>query len=241
MLTLDDLEPRRIGRLWIWPDGTTLPVISGGDGPTDDDNDTAGDDDTDTGDDTDDDGAGDDDADSDGKASTEPDWKHRARQWERRAKANARRLEAAEAASKTDYDKAIDEAKSAGKAEAHTKLAGRLFVAELRDLAKDKLAVPASLLRDPQVALTMLELDELPVDDDGEIDTEAISDAIDVLIKREPDLAVKPAEGDDGDGKGKPTPKAPKVPGGPRGTKPKALADHTVDDFRDRLRKARKG
>lgn len=235
MLTLDDLEPRRVGRLWLFPDGSTLPVVAGGaDDDASDDGDgsssSTSSSDGDVGDADDDGDDGDDEGDD--EAGRAVDWKHRARQWERRAKKNAKRLEELEQRLKGDGEKAIDEARKTGAAEAYSKLAGRLFVSELRELAKDRLAVPMSLLRDPSVALAMLELDELPVDEDGEVDREAVEDAIEALLKREPDLARKSDDGARPKGRS-----APKAPSGPRGGAVKALEEMDVDDFRKRLRR----
>lgn len=70
---------------------------------------------------------------------------------------------------------------------ATAKANGRVLRAEIR-------AAAAGRLHDPADALAHLDLDDFDVDDDGSVDTKAIVEAIDDLIKSKPYLEKKTAE-----------------------------------------------
>lgn len=151
-------------------------------------------------------------------------WKALARKHEKESKARAKRISDLEKAGQTESERAVSEARDAATKETRDRYAGRLFAAELRSIARDRLNVPATLLADPDVGRKLLSLDDYPVDDDGDVDTQAISDAVDRLLEKDPTLATSAG-----------TKKPPKVPTGPRGDTPKDLDDHSVDDFRELL------
>jgi hypothetical protein len=73
----------------------------------------------------------------------------------------------------SDAEKAIEEAKDAGRAEARAEMAVRVVAAEFRTLAAGKLA-------DVDAALELLDLKRF-VKDDGEVDRAALSAAVDRL------------------------------------------------------------
>ena len=81
----------------------------------------------------------------------------------------------AEHAAEVEKQKARDEALSAANR--------RILSAELRAAAKGKLA-------DPSDAGLYIDLDSFEVSDDGEVDTDALSSAIDELLSRKPHLAA---------------------------------------------------
>lgn len=87
-----------------------------------------------------------------------------------------------------DHEKALKEAVDAAKAETLHSVNSKLFAAEARAKAASKLQDP-DLLADPEVALRLLGLGEVPVTESGDIDTEAISEAIDALVASKPYLA----------------------------------------------------
>jgi len=102
-------------------------------------------------------------------------------------KAAEKRAAAAEAEiakqGKTPDEQAIEEARRAAMAEATEKANKRILRAEVRAQAAGKLADPADALR-------LLDLDDFDVDEDGEVDADAISAAIADLIKSKPYLAA---------------------------------------------------
>jgi hypothetical protein len=89
----------------------------------------------------------------------------------------------------TEDAKAADEARTRREAEsaALQKANERLIRAEVKAAASGKLANPA-------LAMKLLDLSSFDVDDDGEVDSDAISAAIDDLITKEPYLAVAQGE-----------------------------------------------
>lgn len=93
----------------------------------------------------------------------------------------------------SDQEKALDkarkEAAKEARAEAMSEANKRLFRAEVKAAAVGKVADP-ELLADPDVALRLLGLDEVPVTEAGDVDAEAISDALDALVESKPYLAV---------------------------------------------------
>lgn len=172
---------------WRFIDGSLLPVVAGGDGDGGDG-----------------DGGGDDDA-GDAGGGDPPDLgeagkkaldaeRSRAKAAERARKAaekelvDARkRLADIDASSKSETEKAIEKAKAeattAATKEATAKANARILRAEIKAAAGGKLA-------DPSDAVRLLDIDEFEVDDDGEVDTDAISKAIADLVKDKPYLAA---------------------------------------------------
>lgn len=93
----------------------------------------------------------------------------------------------------SEQEKAIEKARKEAADEARNDVLSsvhrKLFTAEVRAAAASKVADP-DLLSDPDVAMRLLEFDEVPVDAQGDVDTEAISAALDGLVERKPYLAV---------------------------------------------------
>ena len=128
-------------------------------------------------------------------------------------------LEEARLAQMSEQEKAVAEARKAGESDATARVQTRLFAAETKVAAAGKLADP-SLLADPDVAVKLLGLAQIPVTPDGEIDSEAISQAIDQMLKVRPYLASTGAT---------PPPPTGAADGGPQGgSKPGQL---TRDDL----------
>lgn len=144
----DDIEPRRIGRFWLWPDGTTLPVISGGadDDPPDD--------------------PPDDPDDPPDEPEDKVDWKAMARKHEREAKRTAAELDKVRKANQSDQEKAIDAAKDEGRRTALGEAGQRLAAAEIK-------AALAGIVPDPKAIVEDLNLAKY-VNDEGEIDEDAV-------------------------------------------------------------------
>lgn len=110
----------------------------------------------------------------------------------RQRHAAEKELEQLRAQHMTESDKAIAAAKADGRKEALEVANDRLLRAEVKAAAGGKLA-------DPGDATRMLDLSEFSVDDDGSVDTKALSKAIDDLIKDKPYLAAaRPQGGFDG-------------------------------------------
>lgn len=124
-------------------------------------------------------------------------WKRHARKWERTAKENAEAAKRAEAAerelseiresSKTEHEKQLDkvrlEATEEARKDAFSRANARIVKSEVRVAAAGKLA-------DPEDAVRFLNLDEFVVDDDGNVEAKAISDAVARLLKDKPYLAA---------------------------------------------------
>jgi len=110
-----------------------------------------------------------------------------ARKLAREHKAELDRLKAErEDADKPDAERALSAARQEA-TEAATKAANKRIVkAELRTAAKGKLA-------DVSDAALYIDVDDFDVDDDGEVDTDALSAAIDDLISRKPHLGAATA------------------------------------------------
>lgn len=111
-----------------------------------------------------------------------------ARAAERRAKDLERRLAEIESANQTEAEKAVAAARAEGRTEA-------LSVANRRVVAAEVKAAAAGVLQDPDDAVSMLDLDQFGVDDDGNVDLKAIKAEIAALAKAKPYLSVgaKPA------------------------------------------------
>lgn len=110
---------------------------------------------------------------------------------EREARAEADRqlaaareeLDALKKATQTDAEKAIEEAKAAGRSEALAEATSRLVRAEIKAAAGGKAADPGDI---PALLGDLTRF----ADKKGEVDTKAISSAIDDLLKAKPYLAA---------------------------------------------------
>ena len=188
----------------------------GGDGGDGDGGDDGGDDDADDGD------AGDDDADDEASVSeirrvakelgiTPAQLAGRlkaSRKWESRAKATHKELEDLRKQHMTDNEKALEDAKAAGRDEERKTLGARLVAAEVKVAAAGRMKSDAlDTLVDslnPTKFLT----------DDGEVDTEAVKTFVEGVV---------PAKGDDEeDGSGKDKRRRPDMGQGRRSGKAKA-------------------
>lgn len=126
-------------------------------------------------------------------------WKERAKKAEADAKRAAElqaELDAIKAAQMTDQEKAIADARKEAEAAARAEVLGsvnsRLFTAELKAAMATALRPEAQkdLLVKPEVALALLGLDEYPVTETGDIDSEAISQAVTAYAAARPHLAA---------------------------------------------------
>ncbi len=101
---------------------------------------------------------------------------------EKKAKAAEKELADLRKTTMTDQEKAVADAKAEGRGEAFKEANSRVLRSEIRAAAAGKLA-------DPSDAPALLgELDRF-LADDGEIDSKAITSAIDALVKAKPYLA----------------------------------------------------
>jgi hypothetical protein len=89
------------------------------------------------------------------------------RKWEQRAKKADEDAEAARQAAMSDQERAVEDAKKAGKAEAVSELGQRIAAAELRAALTGLVPDPGSIVEDVNLAKF--------VTDDGEVDTEAVA------------------------------------------------------------------
>ena len=205
MATQDDLTAEeRVLLRW----GNPLPPLAGADG-ADEGGDT-GDDDAAAAAGADD--TANDDASQDDGGKNEPDWKRESRKHERRAKESQARADAAEKrlkeledADKTEHEKALEQARKeaadSARAEVTEKTRTRVLKAEIKELAAGKFA-------DPEDAIKLLDLDQDDIfDDEGEVQTTALKEALDDLLERKPHLAAGSGSGggagDSDRGKGK--------------------------------------
>lgn len=88
-----------------------------------------------------------------------------------------------ESGNKTPEEQALEEARREARAEATAKANERIVRANLR-------AAAAGLLADPSDALAFIDISQFDVDDDGEVDSGELGDAIEDLLKRKPHLAA---------------------------------------------------
>ena len=127
---------------------------------------------------------------------------------ERALKRQEAELEKLRTAQLSETERAVAEAKAAGRAEALQEANAKLVKAEA-------IAAAAGKLRDPELAASLLGNLEGYVDDSGDIDGERIAADIDELVTARPYLGVDktpPAAGDD-----TPPPVKGTVSGGPKG------------------------
>lgn len=197
-LDMLDVDPVRVGRFWLWPDGTTLPAVAGGEGGEGGQGEGGGQG-----------GAGDSSGNppggggqGGGSAGEAGDlgfpantpiaemtveqqvayWRHQSRKHEARArdradyddlKAKADQYDALAAASKTEHqlelEAAKEEAAKAARAEERARAAGRLVEAEMR-------AAAAGRLTAEQLTAVIEPLDRSKfLDGDGEVDAEKVA------------------------------------------------------------------
>jgi len=90
-------------------------------------------------------------------------------------------------------EQALEAARAEARAETSKAANGRILKSELKAAAKGKLA-------DPSDAHLYINLDDFTVSDDGEIDSDALSDAIDDLLTRKPHLGAAPLKRFEGSG-----------------------------------------
>lgn len=86
----------------------------------------------------------------------------------------------------TDQESAVAAAREEARAEAR---AEALAESNARLLRAEVLAAAAGRLRDPSDAVSMLDLSQFQVDDNGEVDRKALATAVDELVKAKPYLA----------------------------------------------------
>jgi membrane protein involved in colicin uptake len=114
---------------------------------------------------------------------------------ERDAKTTKAELDRIRAEGQTETEKAIAKAKAEGANEALTKANERVLKAEVKAAAAGKLTDPADAAR-------FLDLSEFTVGDDGDVDSKALGQAIDRLLKERPYLGngggKRPVGGADG-------------------------------------------
>ncbi len=83
---------------------------------------------------------------------------------------------------KSPDEKALDDARREAAAEATAKANTRLVAAEFRSAA-------AKRVKDPRIAVKLVDLEGIDVDDDGNVDADGITAALDALLEEYPDLA----------------------------------------------------
>lgn len=102
---------------------------------------------------------------------------------DKRAKAAEAELEKVKLANASAEEKALAAAKAEGRSEALSTANVRLVRAEVK-------AAAGGILQDPEDAVRLLDLTEFEVDDDGEVNTKAITVAVSRLAEAKPYLAV---------------------------------------------------
>ena len=102
---------------------------------------------------------------------------------EKRAKAAEAELEKVRLENASAEEKALAVARAEGRSEALSTANVRLVRAEVK-------AAAGGVLQDPEDAVRLLDLAEFEVDDDGEVDTKAITAAVRRLAESKPYLAV---------------------------------------------------
>lgn len=123
-------------------------------------------------------------------------------------KAKAAQVDALEAASRTDLERAVEAAKSETKQEVAKAANARLVAAEARALAAE------AKFRNPRIAVGSIDLTGVSVDENGSVDAEAIKVELKRLAESDPYLV------DDG----KPAPRHDKSQGGGRITEASSVA-----------------
>ena len=88
----------------------------------------------------------------------------------------------AEDRDKSPDEKALDDARREAASEATARANKRLVAAEFRSAA-------AKRVKDPRIAVKLVDLEGIDVDDDGNVDADGITAALDALLEEYPDLA----------------------------------------------------
>lgn len=168
-------DPHRLYPIW--------PIL-GGDGRGEGDGD--GSDDDGDGDQDGDDDAGKSDKDGDGDGDDGTDWKAEAEKWKAQSRKHEQRAKDNAAAAKerdklkregmSDVDKRVDEAVAAARAEERTKAGERVARSAFLAAAKGRLADPSAVADDVNLRKY--------VNDDGEVDDEAIGELVDRLAPK---------------------------------------------------------
>lgn len=118
----------------------------------------------------------------------------------RAAEKRAKTLEDEKAsAGKPDDEKKLDEARKEAASEAEAKANKRIIRAEVKAAAGGK-------FKDSADALAYLDLEDFDVDENGDVDEEAISEALDDLLKKKPYLAAQSGGARFDSARGKPKP-----------------------------------
>lgn len=126
-------------------------------------------------------------------------WKSLARKHEKAEKAAKAELDKLRAASMSEQEKAVAEARAEGRAEAAKSANERLLRAEVRSLA-------APILADPDDAVHLLDLSGYEPDESGEYDRKAIQSDLNALVKNKPYLGTQPGSGSgEGGPRGRPS------------------------------------
>ena len=105
-----------------------------------------------------------------------------------------------ETADKSPDEQALDKARAEARAEATAKANARILRSEVRAAAANK-------FRDPSDALAFLDLTEFEVSEDGDVDADELSEALDDLLQRKPHLAAQSGTTSFDSARGKPAPK----------------------------------
>ncbi|MFW6092222.1 MAG: hypothetical protein ACODAF_10065, partial [Actinomycetota bacterium] len=106
------------------------------------------------------------------------------RQKRRDVEAELEKLRKAAEAKPDDEQPSADEIRREAEKAATQKANARIVRSEIRAAAAGKLA-------DPKDALTFLDADQFEVDENGEVDSDEVADAIDDLVKNKPYLAAQ--------------------------------------------------
>jgi hypothetical protein len=114
------------------------------------------------------------------------------------AEAEAARLKAEKAnAGKPAEEQALDAARAEGATAATAAANKRIIRSEVK-------AAAAGKLKNPALAVKLIDLDSLEVDEDGEVDEEAIAEAISALLEENPYLAAQGGDTKFDSARGKP-------------------------------------
>lgn len=89
---------------------------------------------------------------------------------------------------KSDDEKQLEAVRREAAAEATAKVNKRLVAAEFRSAA-------AKRVKDPRIAVALVDLEDIEVDDDGNVDPGSLTAALDALLEEYPDLAPSRFEG----------------------------------------------
>lgn len=114
-------------------------------------------------------------------------FKKRARDAEARVKAQESELEKLRDAQRSESEKAVEKARKEATEQARSEV---LAAANRRILTAEVRAAAGGRLADPLDAVRLLDVDAFSVNEDGEVDTKAITKAIDGLLDAKPYLAA---------------------------------------------------